>query len=140
MKQIKVDTGLVTYRLNDAVDVQINTTDITFIGKILDVADSLEEKQKEVDKALSDDKDVREQINGAKKLDTEMREQINGIFGKDICTPLIGDMNIWALGIETGAPIWANILFGLLDEMEANLPKEGEVAKKVEKYTKKYRK
>ena len=45
MQELKISTGLVTYRLNDASEITINPTDSLFIEKLYTVFDDLDAKQ-----------------------------------------------------------------------------------------------
>ena len=139
MKQIKVDTGLVTYRLNDAVEVSFNPTDMEFGNRVYAIAETLDKKQDEYQKAITDNKNNAELFEVCRAIDKEMRDMINGLFDKDICTPLIGNINIYAYA--DGAPIWANILTAFVDEMDAGVTEAQKASqKKISKYTKKYHK
>ena len=66
-----------------------------------------------------------------------MKETINGIFGKDVMTPLIGDMSAYAMA--DGLPVWANIILAIIDVMDASITEEAKKsATRIDKYTKKY--
>ena len=66
-----------------------------------------------------------------------MRDIINGLFGKDVCTLLVGDINIYARA--DGLPLWANLILAVMDVMEVTAQAEDKAAqKRIEKYTKKY--
>ena len=57
----------------------------------------------------------------------------------DICTPLFGELNLYALA--NGFPIWANLLFALVDEMDTAYAREQKLTNpRISKYTKKYHK
>lgn len=139
MKEIKIDTGLVTYNLNDVVQVTFNPTDIVFGEKLFNIFDQLDAKQKEYLDNINSKKDNRELFEYGRLLDKEMRDHINSLFDMDIVTPLIGDISVYALA--DGMPIWANILTALVDEMDSAATKNNELSKKrIAKYTKKYTK
>jgi hypothetical protein len=84
---------------------------------------------------ISDEKDV---YNLAKNLDTKMRDIIDALFGMDVCTPLFGEMNLFASA--GGLPVWANLMLAIADEVQMCM--QGELEKRndrIKKYTEKYR-
>ena len=127
---IKIDNGLKEYNLNDAVIVRFNPTDVTFANKLYDAFASLEAKQNE---PVPEDR----VFEWFAERDVEMRDTINDLFGVDVCNPLFGTMNVYAL--SGGMPLWANLLFAIIDEMDESVKKEQKVHKeRISKYTKKY--
>lgn len=128
--ELNINTGLKEYTLNDAVTVRFNPTDVAFASKLYDAFASLEAKQTE---PVPEER-VFEWFN---ERDAEMRTTINDLFGVDVCTPLFGSMNVYAL--SDGAPLWANLLFAIIDEMDESVKKEQKAHKaRIDKYTKKY--
>ena len=139
MKELNIDTGLVTYNLNDAVQVTFNPTDLVFGEKLFNIFDQLDAKQNEYLENIKAKKDNRELFEYGRQLDKEMRDYLFTLFDMDIVTPLIGDISVYALA--DGMPIWANILTTLVDEMDSATTKNNELSKKrIAKYTKKYTK
>ena len=139
MKDLNIDTGLVTYNLNDAVQVTFNPTDLVFGEKLFNIFDQLDAKQNEYLENIKAKKDNRELFEYGRQLDKEMRDYLFTLFDMDIVTPLIGDISVYALA--DGMPIWANILTTLVDEMDSATTKNNELSKKrIAKYTKKYTK
>ena len=139
MKNLVIDTGLVEYRLNDAVSIYINPTDSTFAQKLFDTFDEFDKKQEEYQHRITAETDNRLIWQLSRDLDKEMRDKINSLFGADIVTPLIGDMNIYALA--EGMPIWANIIMAIVDEMSESVVEEKKKSSaRVKAYTKKYHK
>lgn len=137
MKDLNIDTGLVTYNLNDAVQVTFNPTDLVFGEKLFNIFDQLDAKQNEYLENIKAKKDNRELFEYGRQLDKEMRDYLFTLFDMDIVTPLIGDISVYALA--DGMPIWANILTTLVDEMDSATTKNNELSKKrIAKYTKKY--
>jgi len=137
MKELNIDTGLVTYNLNDAVQVTFNPTDLVFGEKLFNIFDQLDAKQNEYLENIKAKKDNRELFEYGRQLDKEMRDYLFTLFDMDIVTPLIGDISVYALA--DGMPIWANILTTLVDEMDSATTKNNELSKKrIAKYTKKY--
>ena len=74
-----------------------------------------------------------------RKLDGEMREIINDVFEFDVCSGLFGELNVYALA--EGLPLWANLLFAIMDEMDETVMREKKAMNpRIAKYTKKYHK
>ena len=135
MKELNFDLGLNEYDLGGKVTVQFNPTDVSFLEKLSESFATLDRIQEEVKREeISDEKDV---YNLAKNLDTKMREIINSLFGQDVCTPLFGEMNLFASA--GGLPVWTNLMLAIADEVQASM--QGELEKrndKIRKYTEKY--
>lgn len=139
MKEITLATGLETYVINGVCQLTFNPTDSVFLEKLLDVFDRLDSKQEtyrvEVEKWQGD----RKLFEQARIMDGEMREIINAALGTDVCGPLFGEMNVYAFA--DGLPLWANLMFGLLDEIDAAVVRERKAYDpRIAKYTKKYHK
>lgn len=140
MKDLKIETGLREYNLGGKVTVEFSPTDFNFVESVSTALQAAEKKQKEVEeelRGLSGDPDSIFEF--ARRRDQEMREIVNAPFGKDVCTPLFGSMNVFAHG--DGFPLWANLLTVILDECYDNMPQEEKAARaRIEKYTRKYKK
>ena len=138
MKELSFDFGINEYDLDGKVTVKFNPTDTTFLEKLSDsfaYLDLIQEEVKQSQEEITDEKDV---FNLAKNLDTKMREIINALFGQDVCTPLFGEMNLFASA--GGLPVWANLMLAIADEVETAM--EGELKKRearIQKYVAKYR-
>lgn len=137
MKELVFDTGLVSFSLNGSCEVAFNPTDSAFVNRLFDAFDNLEKKQEaykaEIEKAAG----PAELFGVARKYDKEMREIIDGLFGSDVTGPVFGSMNVYALA--NGLPVWCNLLFAVLDEIDASLGKEQKLAEaRIKKYTDKY--
>ncbi|MER2183686.1 MAG: hypothetical protein ABTA22_09220, partial [Clostridia bacterium] len=124
MKELNFDLGLNEYDLGGKVTVQFNPTDVSFLEKLSESFATLDRIQEEVKREeISDEKDV---YNLAKNLDTKMREIIDTLFGQDVCTPLFGEMNLFASA--GGLPVWANLMLAIADEVQASM--QGELEKR----------
>lgn len=137
--ELTFDTGLVTYTLNGKVDVQFNPTDGSFVERLYNTFEALDAKQETYRKEVEKVQGKREIFDVARKQDSEMREMINGVFDKDICTPLFGDLNVYALA--DGLPVWCNLIMSIMDVCDASFDSEKEkMTPRVKKYTDKYQK
>lgn len=132
--EINVNTGTREFNLGGKVSVFFNPTDASFLARMRDTFTEMQNKQEEITKRLSDADDIFEE---SVKIDEEMRGAINHIFGKDVVTPLIGDMNVYSLA--DGLPIWAQILTATMDTIQQCINEEREKSeKKIKEYTNKY--
>ena len=139
MKNLTFDNGIEEYDLDGKVTVRFNPTDVSFLEKLSDsfqVLDLIQEEVKLSQEEITDEKDV---FNLAKNLDQKMRDIINALFGQDVCTPLFGEMNLFASA--GGLPVWANLMLAVADEVQNSM--QGELKKRearIRKYTDKYKK
>ena len=138
MKNLTFDTGVREYDLGGKVTICFNPTDVGFIQKLSDsfsYLDLIQEEVKLCKEKVTDEKDV---YKLAKSLDGKMRDIINALFGQDVCTPLFGEMNLFASA--GGLPVWANLMLAIAEEVEARM--QGELKQReerIKKYTEKYR-
>lgn len=135
--ELNVNTGLVKYNLAGKVSVEFNPTDVAFAEKLYTAFQQLDEKQDEYKERLEKATEAEALFTVGRDIDAEMKETINGIFGKDVMTPLIGDMSAYAMA--DGLPVWANIILAIIDVMDASITEEAKKsATRIDKYTKKY--
>ena len=138
MKELSFDLGLIEYDLGGKVTVRINPTDVGFIEKLSESFASLDRIQEEIRQSKEEISDEKKVYRLAKNLDTRMREIINALFGQDVCTPLFGEMNLFASA--GGLPVWANLMLAIAEEVEASM--QGELKQRearIKKYTEKYK-
>lgn len=139
MKDLIFDTGVVTYNLNGKCEVSFNPTDSGFAEKLYNAFSTLDGKKAEYEEQIKKAGDNAAIFDLFRKMDEEMRDIINEVFGFDVCTPLFGDLNIYAFA--DGLPVWANLLLGLMDELDSSVAKEQKAMNpRISKYTKKYHK
>ena len=132
---ISFDNGVKEYNLGGKVTVEFNPTDVEFANRMFDAFSALDAKTEEYQRRITEDKTNVFTIS--REMDAEMRDIINGLFGKDVCTLLVGDINIYARA--DGLPVWANLSLAVMDVMEVTAQAEDKAAqKRIEKYTKKY--
>ena len=138
MKELNFDLGLNEYDLGGKVTVKFNPTDLSFLEKLSDsfaYLDLIQEEVKLSREEITEEKDV---YNLAKNLDGKMREIINALFGQDICTPLFGEINLFASA--GGLPVWANLMLAVADEVQTSMDSELQQREaRIKKYTEKYR-
>nr|DAU51365.1 MAG TPA: hypothetical protein [Caudoviricetes sp.] len=139
MKELKIATGVETYKLNDSVEVSFNPTDAAFGEKLFNAFDTLDKRQESYKAEVGKAEGKRELFDVVRKLDGEMREIINDVFEFDVCSGLFGELNVYALA--EGLPLWANLLFAIMDEMDETVMREKKAMNpRIAKYTKKYHK
>lgn len=137
--ELNFESGLNEYTLNGKVTVYFNPTDTRFAERLYTVFEALDKKQEQYKREIEQIGDKKEVFDIANARDAEMREMLNGIFETDVCTPLFGNMNVYALA--DGLPVWANLMFALMDKMETEFAAEQKrMNPRIEKYTKKYHK
>mgnify|MGYP007070023280 CR=1 FL=1 len=142
---ISFDTGIEEFNLNGKVTVVFSPTDVHFVEKVLNALDditSIYEKYQDEVSRLEDDEPSKEAAIAvyeiAHRADAEIREKINDAFGKDVCTPTIGDRSI--LMPANGLPVWENLLLAIIDKFDSQLVEEkAKTNPRLEAYTKKYR-
>ena len=139
MKELKIATGVEIYKLNDSVEVSFNPTDAAFGEKLFNAFDTLDKRQESYKAEVGKAEGKRELFDVVRKLDGEMREIINDVFEFDVCSGLFGELNVYALA--EGLPLWANLLFAIMDEMDETVMREKKAMNpRIAKYTKKYHK
>lgn len=139
MKELKIATGVETYKLNDSVEVSFNPTDAAFGEKLFNAFDTLDKRQESYKAEVGKAEGKRELFDVVRNLDGEMREIINDVFEFDVCSGLFGELNVYALA--EGLPLWANLLFAIMDEMDETVMREKKAMNpRIAKYTKKYHK
>ena len=138
MKELNFDFGVQEYDLGGKVTVCFNPTDIGFIEKLSDSFSYLDLIQEEVKLSKEEVTDEKDVYALAKSLDGKMRDIINALFGQDVCTPLFGEMNLFASA--GGLPVWANLMLAIAEEVESSM--QGELKQRearIKKYTEKYK-
>lgn len=138
MKTLNFDTGIVTYSLNDKCEISINPTDSMLVGRLISLVDRLDEKREkyafEVENAEA--KDI---FDLSAKFDAEMRTEIDVALGTPVCNAVFGDMSV--LAMADGLPVFCNLIFTILDEVDASWISEGKkTSERISKYTAKYHK
>lgn len=137
MKELNVDSGVVTYSINGKCEISFNPTDNTFAEKVFDAFDALDKRQEDYKNELEKALDTKQVFEVLRNMDMEMREIINNVFGFDLCALVFSDMNVYSLA--NGLPVWVNLMLSIIDEIDASFSKEKKLADvRVQKYTKKY--
>lgn len=139
MPELKFDTGVVNYSVNDCCEIAFNPTDSAFVEKIFSAFDTLDKKQEAYRAEIERTADKRAVFDLARKMDQEMREIINGVFGSDVCADLFRNMNVYALA--DGLPVWCNFMLAVMDEVDTTFAREQKRTNpRISKYTAKYHK
>lgn len=137
MTELNFDLGLKSFSLNGEVEVSFNDTDFNFIERLWDVFYDLDAKQEGYKKKVETIASNKEAFAFMRTVDGEMREKINGLFGKEVCVPVFGHMNLFALC--DGLPIWANLLLSVIDQCDDGFSREQKaINPRVQKYTAKW--
>lgn len=139
MADIKFSTGLVTYNINGQCEVTFNPTDSAFVEKLFNTFDILDKKQDEYKEEVERVQDKREIFDIARARDAEMREMIDDVFQTNVCEPLFGHMNVYAMA--DGLPVWCNLMLSVIDEIDTSFAMEKKKTNpRIQKYTAKYQK
>ena len=144
-KFLNIETGIKTFVLKpsdtetgeEEVSVRFNPTDTNFAQQIYNTFEELSETEDSYQKRLDESSGTAEVFTVSRELDKVMREKINALFGKDVCTAIAGETNMYAMA--GGMPIWANLVLAIFDEMEDTFSVEQKLhSQKMKKYTEKY--
>ncbi len=139
MLELRHDTGVQEVSINGKVTVLLNLTDIDFIERVFNAFDAMDKQQDKYQAMLAGETDARKMFAAARTMDTDMRELINGLFGFDVCTPLYGTMNTYAMA--DGLPVWCNLMLCLIDNMNDTFTAEKKKTNpKLQKYLAKFKK
>lgn len=136
MKELKIETGLQEFKVNDKCVLRFNPADPAFADRIYTAFDALKKQQdsKNVDLANMPETEVFVYL---RELDVDMRKTINDVFEDDVCTPLFGTMSVYASA--GGTPLWMNLMMAVIDELDEGIKREKAFhSEKLSKYTKKY--
>lgn len=138
IETIHIDTGIKEYSLNGVVSIFFNPTDLEFIEAVVSAFDRLDEMQQDYQKRIdAANKDGGELFDITKQMDADIRAVLNEVFGEDVCTPLVGKTRIYA--VADGLPIWANMLFAIMDLFDSAIVEEKKRTNpRIKKYTEKY--
>lgn len=139
MPDIKFETGVVTYRLNEKCEVSFNPTDSAFVERLFNTFDELDKKQDAYKAEVERVADKREVFVIARKRDMEMRRMIDAAFEAPICDALFSSMNVYALA--DGLPAWCNLMLAVMDEIDTAFARQQKMTNpRIAKYTAKYHK
>jgi hypothetical protein len=139
MTDLNFSVGRQTFNLNGVVEVSFNDTDADFVERLFNVFAKLDEKQDGYKERVDKMADKREVFKVMRELDDDIRDDINVLFDKDVCTPLFGTMNVFALA--DGLPLWANLLLAIMDQVDSAFAREQKNTNpRVLKYTAKWQK
>ena len=109
--------------------------DLERLSRAFSELDSLQEEVRSTREKITDDREV---FPIARELDGKMRTILNELFGKEICEPLFGSVNLFAS--SGGMPLWANLMLAITDEVQGAMKGELDAReKRIAKYVKKYK-
>ena len=139
MQELNIATGLKEYNINGKCKVLFNPTDLNFINRVFDAFNELDKKNEEYRKAVENETDGVKIFKVAREMDADMRQMIDTALGCDVCSPVFGDISVYASA--DGLPLWANLLLAIIDEMDDAFAKEKKAANpRIKKYTDKFNK
>lgn len=139
MADLRVETGVVPYNINDKVTIEFNPTDAEFVEKIFDVFNSMDERQERYQTLVQETANKKEVFEIARRESNEMREVIDTLFEQPVCEPLFGKMNVLALA--DGLPVWANLMLAIFDQIDTTFAREQKATnQRIKKYTERWKK
>lgn len=139
MAEIRFETGVVSFSVNDTVEISFNPTDSEIVEKIYSTFDELDKKQDAYKAEVERCANKREIFDIARRRDLEMREMIDNLFGKPICTQLFGSMNVYALA--DGLPVWCNLMLSIIDQIDTTFSRQQKLTNpRIKKYTERWKK
>lgn len=137
--EFAVDSGVQEISINGKVSVYVNLTDINFVERVFSAFDAMDKQQEKYQAVLKDEADAKVIFETAHAMDAEMRDLINSLFDLDVCTPIFGEMNVYA--IAGGLPLWCNLMLCLIDNMNDTFAAEKKQTNpKLQKYLAKFQK
>lgn len=137
MNALNFETGLVTFSVNGKSEISFNPTDSNFVERLFHAFDTLDKKQELYREEVAKLSDKREIFEVAHRRDEEMRALLNEVFGVDVCGPVFGGMNVYAMA--DGLPVWCNFLLAVMDEVDTTFAREQKATNpRIQKYTAKY--
>lgn len=137
MAEIKFETGIVDFDVNDKIKISFNPTDTTFVERLFEVFETLDKRQDAYKAEIERTANKREIFDTARKMDAEMRDIIDGIFDRPVCEELFGHMNVYAMA--DGLPVWCNFMLAVMDEVDTTYAREQKATNpRIQKYTAKY--
>ena len=139
MAEIRFDTGIVAFNINDAVTIEFNPTDSEVVEKIYNTFEELDKKQDAYKAEVERCADKKEIFEIARRRDQEMRDMLDGLFGKLICAPLFGTMNVYAMA--DGLPVWCNLMLSVIDQIDTTFSRQKKLTDpRIKKYTERWKK
>lgn len=139
MTELSFDLGLRSFNINGKVEVLFNDTDADFVERLFSIFFKLDDKQGYYEKRVETIADNKESFAFMREVDGEIRDDLNALFGKDVCTPLFGTMNTFALA--NGLPLWANLMLVVIDQVDTAFAREQKALNpRIQKYTAKWQK
>lgn len=139
MAEIRFDDGLVTYNLNDKIEVRFNPTDSNFVEQLYKAFEELDKKQESYRDEVQKMGDKSKIFDFTRARDAEMRNIIDTLFDAPVCDAVFGRMNVYAL--SGGLPVWCNLILSIMDEIDTVFAREQKATNpRLAKYTAKYHK
>lgn len=139
MLDLNISTGLKEYNINGKCTLQFNPTDLNFINRVFDAFNALDKRNEEYKRSVENETDGVKIFKVAREMDADMRQMINNALGCDVCTPVFGDISVYASA--DGLPLWANLMLAIIDEMDDAFASEKKAANpRIKKYTDKFNK
>lgn len=140
MAEVVFDSGIRSLDIRDdaghSVTISYNPYDVLFLGGLMDAAEKLDAEQTRLQSMPTDD--WRKVYRAAMDADKVMKGVLDEAFGAPVCEALFPHQTVHAIG--NGLPAWANLLYAVIDSMDAGMEAEKSKAQeRIRKYSAKYR-
>lgn len=138
MNTLDFATGIQTFSINDSdATITFNPTDSYFASRLFSVFEAIDAQQKEAEAKAKELTGAKEVFDYAQKRDEDTRALLDELFGEDFCQKAFGYLSVHA--IAEGLPLWVNLLFAIIDKMDATVVAEQKKTNpRLDKYLKKY--
>ena len=134
MNEIRFDTGIKTFNVNDCCEIAFNPADNDFVNRLYNTLDALSKIQ---DKEQPEDMEPAEIWKYAQEKDKEIRSYIDALFGDGKADLLFSGVS--TLALANGMPLWLNFFFAILDEIDETVKAQtAETDKRVKALNDKY--
>lgn len=138
MPELRFETGIKTYDVNDTCQVRFNPTDFSFIERVFATFDILDKLQNEHEDDRQRDIPPKEFFAKARERGQEMRKCVDDIFKQPVSEAIFEGMDPYAFA--DGLPVWCNLLFSIMDEIDGTYVQEQERTNpRLAKYAAKYK-
>lgn len=139
MEELRFETGLVEFSVNDGRIVRFNPSDLGFIETLYDLVAKIDAISSDMAKKKDKADDPAKFFDIARSGDKRMRDAVNSVFGDGFCEEVFDGVRVTAMA--GGLTVLENFIFAVIDRMDDSV-KENMAQRndKIAKYTAKYQK
>lgn len=142
MKTLQIETGVQEFTVKGThtgeIVIRFSPTDMYFAQRLYTAFEALEGKQKEYE-TVPKMNNSKEAFEFCRTLDKEMRESVDSVFCAPVSEAVFGDIHAYSM--SGGLPVWCNLIFAIMDEMDDSFTRERKATDpRLQKYIAKYHK